>query len=141
MLRATDRGCGEACTLSAKVIVQSVPLARSSVDKECICGRLRRKRIACPLSSGSRLTSPMIAPALARIGSTSSGALESKISHTVSPRRNEAAGVMDGKEKVRRRPSLSRQASTFTGSLEGFASGLASDFIAGSASGFIAGMA
>ena len=116
MLRITVSGCGGACTLSAKISVQLAPLERSSLVSECICGRLRRMRIACPLSSGMRLTSPMMAPPLARIGSTSSGAVESNTSQTVSPRRNEAAGVGAAKEKVRRRPSLSRQASTCAGS-------------------------
>src|SRR6185437_13397284 len=55
----------------------------------------------------------------------------SKISHTVSPRLNEAAGVAEGKVKVRRKPSLSRQASTLTASSAGFASGLASDLVSG----------
>ena len=98
MLRNTINGCGGACTLSAN---EQRPdgrrLPRSSLVSECICGRLRRMRIACPFSSGMRLTSPMIAPPLARIGSTSSGFGESNTSHTVSPRRNEAAGVDGGK--------------------------------------------
>src|SRR5579871_5075836 len=73
-----------------------------------------------------RLTSPMIAPPLARIGSTSSGLSESNTSQIVSPRRNEAAGVALGNEKVRRRPSLSRQASTLAASAGPLASGLVS---------------
>src|SRR6266436_8729025 len=54
----------------------------------------------------------MMAPALARIGSTSSDFFESNTSQTVSPRRNDAAGVALAKENVRRSPSLSRTAST-----------------------------
>jgi hypothetical protein len=47
-----------------------------------------------------------------RIGSISSGFRESKTSHTVSARRNNAAGVAVAKENIRRRPSLSRLALT-----------------------------
>ena len=68
--------------------------------------------MACPFSSGSRLTSPMMAPPLARIGSISSGLVWSNTSHTVSARRNSAAGVGAAKENVTRKPSLSRLAST-----------------------------
>ena len=73
MLRITVSGSGGACIVSAKVSVQFVPSARPSLVSEGICGRLRRMRIACPFSSGSRLTSAMMAPPLARIGSTSIG--------------------------------------------------------------------
>ena len=68
--------------------------------------------MAWPFSSGNRLTSPMMAPPLARIGSTSIGLVWSNTSHTVSARRNSAAGVGAAKENVTRRPSLSRLAST-----------------------------
>ncbi|MGE5268457.1 MAG: hypothetical protein ACM3JG_02170, partial [Thiohalocapsa sp.] len=115
MLRTTISGCGEASTLSAKVRIHLLPGEDASVLNVCICGRLRRMRIACPLSSIMRLTSPMMAPPLARIGSRSIGCLESNTSHTVSPRRNEAAGVASAKLKVRRSPSLSRTASSLTG--------------------------
>ena len=80
-----------------------------------ICGRLRRIRIACPFSSGSRVTSAMIDPPLARIGSTSIGLVESNTSHSASARRNNAAGVGVAKVNVRFRPSLSRVAPTATG--------------------------
>src|SRR5260221_11950562 len=69
-------------------------------------------RIACPLSSGCRLTSATIEPPLLRIGSISIGFMESNTSHTVSARRNNAAGVVAAKENVRLRPSLLRLAST-----------------------------
>ena len=68
--------------------------------------------MAWPFSSGSRLTSPMMAPPLARIGSTSIGPVWSNTSHTVSARRNMAAGAGAAKENITRRPSLSRLAST-----------------------------
>src|SRR5450631_1534606 len=71
-----------------------------------------RMRIACPLSSGIRLTSATIEPPLLRIGSISIGFVESNTSHTVSARRNNAAGVAAAKENVRLRPSLLRLAST-----------------------------
>src|SRR5258707_11947619 len=79
----------------------------------------------------------MIAPALARIGSTSSDFFESNTSQTVSPRRNDAAGVALAKENVRRSPSLSRTASTAAPvASTGLASaGLASD--GGTAAGVI----
>ncbi len=48
-------------------------------------------------------------------GSTSIGLVESNSSHTVSARRNNAAGVAVGNENVRRRPSLSRLALTLAG--------------------------
>ena len=112
MLRNTVSGSGGAWPRSAKVSVHSVPLARPSLSNEGICGRLRRMRIACPFSSGSRLTSPMMDPPLARIGSTSIGVVWSNTSHTVSARRNSAAGVGAAKENVTRRASLSRLAST-----------------------------
>ena len=112
MLRNTINGCGGACIFSASASVQAVPLPRSSLVSECNSGRLRRMRIAWPFSSGKRLTSPTIAPPLARIGSTSSGFFESNTSQTVSPRRNDAAGVGPAKENFRRNPSLSRVAST-----------------------------
>ena len=47
-----------------------------------------------------------------RIGSISSGFSESNTSHTVSARRNNAAGVAVAKENISRRPSLSRLALT-----------------------------
>src|SRR6202011_2902345 len=71
-----------------------------------------RIRIACPVSSGKRLTSAMIEPPWLRIGSISTGLVESNTSHTVSARRNKAAGVAAEKEKLRVRPSLPRLAST-----------------------------
>ena len=52
------------------------------------------------------------APPLLRIGSISIGFMESNTSHTVSARRNSAAGVAAAKANVRRRPSLSRLALT-----------------------------
>ena len=112
MLRITLSGCGGASTLSPKVSVQLAPLSRSSELSDCICGRLRRMRIACPFSSGSRLTSPISAPALTRIRSTSSDLVESNTNQTASPRRNEAAGVGVPKENFSRKPSLSRMTST-----------------------------
>src|SRR5712672_2407811 len=69
-------------------------------------------RIAWPLSSGNWLTSEMIDPPLLRIGSISIGRVESNTSHTVSARRNSAAGVVSAKENITRRPSLSRLALT-----------------------------
>src|SRR5665213_3356042 len=42
----------------------------------------------------------------------SSGLVESNTSHTVSARRNSAAGVVAAKENIKRRPSLSRRALT-----------------------------
>jgi hypothetical protein len=54
----------------------------------------------------------MTAPPWLRMGSTSIGFLESNSSHTVSARRNNAAGVAAENEKLRRRPSLSRLALT-----------------------------
>src|SRR3954453_24016489 len=54
----------------------------------------------------------MIDPPLLRIGSISTGFAASNTSHTVSARRNNAAGVAAAKENVRRRPSLSRVALT-----------------------------
>ena len=65
MLRIATSGCVGVCIVSAKVSVQLAPPAWSSPVSEGICGRLRRMRIACPLSSGNRLTSAMIEPALA----------------------------------------------------------------------------
>src|SRR5260370_2969742 len=69
-------------------------------------------RIACPLSNGNRLTSEIIEPRLARIGSISIGFVASNTSHTVSARRNNAAGVAAAKENDRLRPSLPRLATT-----------------------------
>src|SRR5258708_21456256 len=69
-------------------------------------------RTACPLSSGIELTSARTEPPLLRIGSTSIGFVVSNTSHTVSARRNRAAGVTVVNAKVRRRPSLSRLALT-----------------------------
>ena len=112
MLRIATSGCAGVRIVSANVSVQFVPLAWSSPVSEGICGRLRRMRIACPLSSGNRLTSAMIEPPLLRIGSTSIASVESNTSHTVSARRNNAAGVAASKENVRCRPSLFRFAST-----------------------------
>ena len=63
-----------------------------------------------PLSSGRTPTSAMTAPTWPRIFSTPIGFLKSKISHSVSARRNKAAGVGTGNENVRCRPSLSRLA-------------------------------
>src|SRR5229473_3293778 len=65
----------------------------------------------------------MTAPALLRIGSTSIGFKESNTSHTVSARRNSAAGVTVPKENFRRRPSLSRWAVTAAAPSPVFASG------------------
>ena len=87
-------------------------------------------RIACPFSSGITLTSAMTDPAWPRMGSTSIGFVESNSSHTVSARRNNAAGVAAGNENVTRRPSLSRLAIT--------PAGLSADLIsAGGAGGAI----
>src|ERR1019366_2769909 len=69
-------------------------------------------RIACPLSSGNRLTSATSDPPLLRIGSISIGFVASNTSHTVSARRNNAAGVAAAKENVRLRSSLVRVALT-----------------------------
>src|ERR1700682_4382675 len=69
----------------------------------------------------------MIAPPLLRIGSMSNGFGESNTSHTVSARRNNAAGVAVAKENFRRRPSLSRMATTGTAPSPAFASGGGSD--------------
>src|SRR5580700_6009307 len=76
----------------------------------------------------------MIVPLLERIGSRSSGLAASNTSQTVSPRRNEAAGVADAKENVRRRPSLSLIASTLPASpvIDAFAAASGA-FIAASA--------
>ena len=76
MLRSTVSGSGAHLAAIGKrsLSVHSVPLARPSLSSEGICGRLRRMRMACPFSSGSRLTSPMMDPPLARIGSISIGA-------------------------------------------------------------------
>src|ERR1700733_6131263 len=69
-------------------------------------------RTACPLSSGIGVTSAMSEPPLLRIGSTSIGLLVSNSSHTVSARRNNAAGVTAANANVKCRPSLSRRALT-----------------------------
>src|SRR5712664_4661333 len=69
----------------------------------------------------------MIAPPLLRIGSMSNGFGESNTSHTVSARRNNAAGVAVAKENFRRSPSLSRMATTGTAPSPAFASGGGSD--------------
>src|ERR1700737_5106900 len=69
-------------------------------------------RIAWPLSSGNGLASAIIEPPVLRIGSISIGLTESNTSHTVSARRNNAAGVAAAKENVRLRPSLLRLAAT-----------------------------
>src|ERR1700733_13306955 len=69
-------------------------------------------RIACPLSSGIGLTSAMTEPPLLRIGSMSIGFVASNNSHTVSARRNIAAGVIAENANVRCSPSLSRRAVT-----------------------------
>src|SRR5271169_2689844 len=63
------------------------------------------------------------------MGSTLIGFVESNISHSVSARRNNAAGVAAGNEKIRCRPSPSR----LTLTLAGFASGLLSGGGAGAA--------
>src|SRR5712671_4845412 len=65
----------------------------------------------------------MITPPLPRIGSTSKGFKESNTSHTVSARRNNAAGVAVAKENFRRRPSLSRMATTGAAPSPAFVSG------------------
>src|SRR6202035_5465053 len=54
----------------------------------------------------------MIDPPLLRIGSISIGLLESNTSHTVSARRNNAAGVGAAKSNIRRRAAPSRRALT-----------------------------
>src|SRR6266481_5058183 len=69
----------------------------------------------------------MIAPPLPRIGSMSKGFKESNTSHTVSARRNNAAGVAVAKENFRRRPSLSRMATTGAAPSPAFVSGGGSD--------------
>ncbi len=61
MLRITTSGCCGDCIVSAKVSIQCAPPLSSPVS-EGICGRLRRMRTACPLSSGNRLTSAISAP-------------------------------------------------------------------------------
>src|SRR5579864_8138070 len=89
-----------------------------------------------------RLTSPTMAPPLARIGSRSTGCLQSNTSQTVSPRRNDAAGVALAKVKVMRRPSESLIASTLAGGpLSALSSAGASlGFLATAAAGGGAGM-
>src|SRR5712691_4229213 len=69
----------------------------------------------------------MMAPPLLRIGSMSNGFKESNTSHTVSARRNNAAGVAVAKETFRRRPSLSRMATTGAAPSPVFVSGGGSD--------------
>src|SRR4030088_261784 len=69
-------------------------------------------RIAWPFSSGNWLTSATIDPPLLRICPISIGLVVSNTSHTVSARRNNAAGVAAAKENVRLRPSLIPLAST-----------------------------
>jgi hypothetical protein len=93
MFRVATSGCVGVCIVSANVTVQLEPAGRSSPVSDGICGRLRRMRIACPLSSGIELTSAMREPPLLRIGSASIGFVVSNTSHTVSARRNSAAGV------------------------------------------------
>ena len=58
-----------------------------------------------------------------RIGSISSGFRESNTNHTVSARRNNAAGVAVAKENISRRPSLSRLALTRAASSAALACG------------------
>ena len=115
MFRITASGCVGVSMASAKVTVQFTPPGWSSPVSEGNWGRLRRMRIACPFSSGMTLTSAMTDPTWPRMGSTSIGLVESNSSHTVSARRNNAAGVAAGNENVRRRPSLSRLAFTLAG--------------------------
>src|SRR5882757_5063051 len=69
----------------------------------------------------------MIAPPLLRIGSMSKGFKESNTSQTVSARRNNAAGVAVAKENFRRRPSMSRMATTGAAPSPAFVSGGGSD--------------
>jgi hypothetical protein len=121
--RITPSGCGGVSIVSAKVSVQFVPPPSPTLVSEGSCGRWRRMRIAWPFSSGNWLTSAMTAPPLLRIGSTSIGFMESNTSHTVSARRNSAAGAAVAKENFRRRPSLSRWASTEAAPSPAFASG------------------
>ena len=127
MFRTTTSGCGGVCIVSANVSVQFALPDWPSPVSEGICGRLRRMRIACPFSSGTWLTSEMRAPPLARIGSISTGFVESNTSHTASARRNRAAGVPVAKENFRRRPSLSRVATTEAALSPTLASGGGSD--------------
>src|SRR5258706_14427587 len=112
MLRIAASGCVGVSIVSENVTVQFPPGAPPSPASEGICGRLRRIRIAWPVSSGSWLTSDTIEPPWLRIGSISIGFTESNTSHTVSARRNNAAGVAVSKENFKRRPSLSRVATT-----------------------------
>ena len=112
MLRTATKGSGGACMVSAKVSVQMDPPSLSSPLKEGNCGRLRRMRTACPFGIDRLLTSATSAPPLLRIGSMFTGFAESNTSHTVSARRNNAAGVVPVKEKVTRSPSASRWAAT-----------------------------
>ncbi len=49
MFRSTVSGSGDVWPRSAKVSVHSAPLARPSLSSEGICGRLRRRRMACGL--------------------------------------------------------------------------------------------
>src|SRR3979490_2176562 len=84
-------------------------------------------RIAWPFSSGNWLTSAMIDPPLLRICPISIGLVVSNTSHTVSARRNNAAGVAAAKENVRRRPSLSRLALTEVALSAAWAAGGGSD--------------
>ena len=73
MLRIATSGWVGVRIASANVSVQRATPASSSLVSDGNCGRLRRIRIACPLSSVTALTSAMIAPPLLRIGSTSIG--------------------------------------------------------------------
>ena len=110
MLRIAFSGCDGVCMASAKVSTQFCPVFSSPVS-DASCGRLSRRRIAWPFSSGTALTSPITDPASRRIGSRSSGFAESNTSHTTSARRNKAAGAAEANENVRRSPSLLRLAS------------------------------
>src|ERR1700743_2696465 len=112
MLRTTDKGFVGVSIASEKVSVQFGSPLRSSLVSDGICGRFNRIRIAWPLSNGTCFTWAMTAPPLFGIDVTSIGFLESTPSHTVSERRNKAAGVVAAKRNVRCSPSLSRKAFT-----------------------------
>src|ERR1700730_1350179 len=86
-------------------------------------------RTAWPFSSVHWLTSEMIDPPLLRIGSISSGFVASNTSHTVSARRNKAAGVAVAKENISRSPSLSRLAFTNAPPSAAFAAGCGSETV------------
>ena len=112
MLRVAISGWVGVCIVSAKVTVQfdAAGLFVAGQRRHLRAVEANAERLA--LVQRHRLTSARSEPPLPRIASISIGLLESNTSHTVSARRNNAAGVAAAKENVRRRPSLSRWALT-----------------------------